>query len=301
MEVIKQARPDLKPSTVKNYATQLRKMEKLFGVDFVDKNPEEIVEGIHNSGLSQLYQRNLFNVIMVLMMAMDKDKYAEEIKVFREQMDFYNQKYVKDNASGNLVSETQKANIITYKELRDYINKVKKDIGKEEMLHMVYVVLESLFEVPVRLDHAGIIYIGKRDFDRISDDTKAGRNYLVETKGKNKKLTFVYYQDDTTTKTRPDHIQDLPKHLEKIWRRYLRVMKYKHGDVVIPVSRNYLSQVLRTTSERYIDKHVGSILIRKIVLSEKFGDTKALKEKQAEFAKKVGHSVAVEDLVYVKK
>jgi len=37
------------------------------------------------------------------------------------------------------------------------------------------------------------------------------------------------------------------------------------------------------------------------VLSEKFGDTKALKEKQAEFAKKVGHSVAVEDLVYVKK
>jgi len=301
MEVIKQARPDLKPSTVKNYATQLRKMEKLFGVDFVDKNPEEIVEGIHNSGLSQLYQRNLFNVIMVLMMAMDKDKYAEEIKVFREQMDIYNQKYVKDNASGNLVSETQKANIITYKELRDYINKVKKDIGKEEMLHMVYVVLESLFEVPVRLDHAGIIYIGKRDFDRISDDTKAGRNYLVETKGKNKKLTFVYYQDDTTTKTRPDHIQDLPKHLEKIWRRYLRVMKYKHGDVVIPVSRNYLSQVLRTTSERYIDKHVGSILIRKIVLSEKFGDTKALKEKQAEFAKKVGHSVAVEDLVYVKK
>ncbi len=301
MEVITKARPDLKPSTVKNYATQLRKMEKLFGVDFVDKNPEEIVEGIHNSGLSQLYQRNLFNVIMVLMMAMDKDKYAEEIKVFREQMDFYNQKYVKDNASGNLVSETQKANIITYKELRDYINKVKKDIGKEEMLHMVYVVLESLFEVPVRLDHAGIIYIGKRDFDRISDDTKAGRNYLVETKGKNKKLTFVYYQDDTTTKTRPDHIQDLPKHLEKIWRRYLRVMKYKHGDVVIPVLRNYLSQVLRTTSERYIDKHVGSILIRKIVLSEKFGDTKALKEKQAEFAKKVGHSVAVEDLVYVKK
>ncbi len=301
MEVIKQARPDLKPSTLKNYKTQLRKMEKLFGVEFVDKDPQEIVEGIHTSGLSSNYQRNLFAVTIVLLMSLDKEKYAEEIKVFRVEMDKLNKKYVDENQKGELVSKNQQANIITYKELREYIDKVKADIDKEEMLHIAYVVLESLFRTPVRLDHAGLIFIGKRAFKHLSLEERSKHNYLVETRGNRGKLTFAFYQDATTNKTRPEEFQDLPKDLDKIWRKYLRALKYQHGDVVIPLTRNHLSQVLRQTSERYIDKHIGSTLIRKIVLSQKFGDTKEMKEKQADFAKKVGHSVAVEDLVYVKK
>ena len=301
MEVIKKARPQLKQGTLKNYATQLRKMEKLFGIEFVDKDPQEIVEGIHTSGLSSNYQRNLFAVTIVLLMSIDKDKYAKEIEVFRKEMDKLNKKYVDENQKGELVSKNQKENIITYKELREYIDKVKADIDKEEMLHIVYVVLESLFRTPVRLDHAGLIFIGKRAFKHLTLEERSKHNYLVETRGNRGKLTFAFYQDATTNKTRPEEFQDLPKDLEKIWRKYLRVMKYQHGDVVIPLTRNHLSQVLRQTSERYIDKHIGSTLIRKIVLSEKYLDTKEMKEKQADFAKKVGHSVAVEDLVYVKK
>jgi len=301
MEVIKKARPQLKQGTLKNYATQLRKMEKLFGIEFVDKDPQEIVEGIHTSGLSSNYQRNLFAVTIVLLMSIDKDKYAKEIEVFRVEMDKLNKKYVDENQKGELVSKNQKENIITYKELREYIDKVKADIDKEEMLHIVYVVLESLFRTPVRLDHAGLIFIGKRAFKHLTLEERSKHNYLVETRGNKGKLTFAFYQDATTNKTRPEEFQDLPKDLDKIWRKYLRVMKYQHGDVVIPLTRNHLSQVLRQTSERYIDKHIGSTLIRKIVLSEKYLDTKEMKEKQADFAKKVGHSVAVEDLVYVKK
>jgi len=301
MEVIKKARPQLKQGTLKNYATQLRKMEKLFGIEFVDKDPQEIVEGIHTSGLSSNYQRNLFAVTIVLLMSIDKDKYAKEIEVFRKEMDKLNKKYVDENQKGELVSKNQKENIITYKELREYIDKVKADIDKEEMLHIVYVVLESLFRTPVRLDHAGLIFIGKRAFKHLTLEERSKHNYLVETRGNKGKLTFAFYQDATTNKTRPEEFQDLPKDLDKIWRKYLRVMKYQHGDVVIPLTRNHLSQVLRQTSERYIDKHIGSTLIRKIVLSEKYLDTKEMKEKQADFAKKVGHSVAVEDLVYVKK
>ena len=301
MEVIKKARPQLKQGTLKNYATQLRKMEKLFGIEFVDKDPQEIVEGIHTSGLSSNYQRNLFAVTIVLLMSIDKDKYAKEIEVFRKEMDKLNKKYVDENQKGELVSKNQKENIITYKELREYIDKVKADIDKEEMLHIVYVVLESLFRVPVRLDHAGLIFIGKRAFKHLTLEERSKHNYLVETRGNKGKFTFAFYQDATTNKTRPEEFQDLPKDLEKIWRKYLRVMKYQHGDVVVPLTRNHLSQVLRQTSERYIDKHIGSTLIRKIVLSEKYLDTKEMKEKQADFAKKVGHSVAVEDLVYVKK
>ena len=301
MEVIKKARPQLKQGTLKNYATQLRKMEKLFGIEFVDKDPQEIVEGIHTSGLSSNYQRNLFAVTIVLLMSIDKDKYAKEIEVFRKEMDKLNKKYVDENQKGELVSKNQKENIITYKELREYIDKVKADIDKEEMLHIVYVVLESLFRTPVRLDHAGLIFIGKRAFKHLTLEERSKHNYLVETRGNRGKLTFAFYQDATTNKTRPEEFQDLPKDLDKIWRKYLRVMKYQHGDVVIPLTRNHLSQVLRQTSERYIDKHIGSTLIRKIVLSEKYLDTKEMKEKQADFAKKVGHSVAVEDLVYVKK
>ena len=132
MEVIKKARPQLKQGTLKNYATQLRKMEKLFGIEFVDKDPQEIVEGIHTSGLSSNYQRNLFAVTIVLLMSIDKDKYAKEIEVFRKEMDKLNKKYVDENQKGELVSKNQKENIITYKELREYIDKVKADIDKEE-------------------------------------------------------------------------------------------------------------------------------------------------------------------------
>jgi len=118
----------------------------------------------------------------------------------------------------------------------------------------------------------------------------------------NKKMTFSYYQNDKTTKTRPDEHQDLPKDLEKIWKAYIKRWGIKRGDVIVPLSPNDLSHLLARTSKKYIGKRISTTLIRKIVVSHKFSDPEFKKKKaeQSAFAKKMGHSVAVQDQVYNK-
>ena len=327
--IISKARPQLKENTLKNYKTQLNKMVKIFGEDWWnEKTADEVVETILASDLSQTYKRNVLQASTVLLTSVmklsdadwkelgitwiGKKDYTEMSDKFREEMFKLNKDYEKQNEDNpyDVISQNQKENMITYDELRDYIDRVKKDIGKEEMLYIAYVVLESLFWVPVRNDHAGMIYIGKRDFNHLSAEERKDKNYLVDTVSK--KLTFVYYQDvpkvDSngkeikTTKTRPAEFQDLPKDLEKIWKKYIRDMKYKKGDVIIPLTRNQLTKLLIQVSERYIGKRVSTTLIRHIVAYHRNGGKagKEKKQEQIELAKAMGHSVEVQDKIYNK-
>ena len=198
-------------------------------------------------------------------------------------------KYTSDQEQSpdKVISENQKENMISYEELRNYIDRVKEDIEDNQELHMAYVILESLSRVPVRNDHAGMIYIGKREFmhERIP-----GKNYLVDTV--NKKMTFVYYQDAKTTKTRPEEKQDLPNDLEKIWKAYIKRWGF---------TPNNLSHLLAKTSKKYIGKRVSTTLIRKIVVKSRDDpEFRKKKAEQAAFAKKMGHSVPIQDKIYNK-
>lgn len=307
-------KPKLKENTLKNYKTQLNKMVKIFGENWWnEKTADEIVETIlafrnnKDKPMSQTYKRNLFQASSVLLTSLNKEEYKVLIERFKKEMWKLNKDYGKEHEDNpfDVISQNQKENMITYEELRDYIDRVKKDIDKEEILYMAYVILESLYWVPQRNEFAGMIYIGKREFNHLSQEQRKEHNYLVDStasKGQPRKLTFVYYQDDTTTKTRPEEFQDLPKDLEKIWREYIRVMNYKKGDKVLDISRNHLSKILTQVSERYIGKRVSTTLIRKIKVFH-FNGGKAGKEKkleQIQLAKAMGHSVAVQDKIYNK-
>jgi hypothetical protein len=234
---------------------------------------------------------------MVLMLSLEGE--GERSKQFQKEMNALKKKYDDAHKASpdSVISENQKANMISYEELREYIDRVKEDIKDNQELHMVYAILESLIRVPVRNDHAGMIYTNKRDFQH---ERTPGANYLVETV--NKKMTFSYYQNAKTTKTRPDEHQDLPKDLEKIWKAYIKRWGIKRGDVIVPLSPNDLSHLLAKTSKKYIGKRISTTLIRKIVVSHKFSDPdfKKKKAEQSAFAKKMGHSVAVQDQVYNK-
>ena len=313
VEIIAKARPDLKPATLKQYRTQLNKMEKLFGKDWwhdSNRDPKPMIKKIHDSDLSDTYKRNLFMVSLVLFLSRPAHTHMKQIEAFREEMDKMNAKYQKDHSDNpdKVISENQKENMISYAELRKYIDMVKKDRMDSEELYTAYVVLESLFRVPVRNDHAGLRLIGLREFNKLSKEDRKGVNYLIETKGK---LTFAYYQDDTTTKTRPEEFQVLPKDLERIWRKYLNVRdftrihnsaraKYPKGIEIVDMNRNQLSKLLTRVSQKYINKNISTTLIRKIVIHHFFGETKKAKAEQEAFAKKVGHTLAVEDMIYNK-
>ena len=64
------------------------------------------------------------------------------------------------------------------------------------------------------------------------------------------------------------------------------------------VSRNYFTQFLQKISKKYIGKSISTTLLRKIILSDKFGELN--KEKQ-EMSHITGHSVDVMDKVYIKQ
>lgn len=314
VEIIAEARPNLKASTIKNYRTQLNKMEKLFGKNWwhdSNRDPKPMIKTIHEAknpngtDLSDTYKRNLFQASLVLFLSRPANTHVKQIEAFREEMDKMNAKYQKDHTDNpdKVISENQQENMISYAELRKYIDMVKKDKMDSEELYIAYVVLESLFRVPVRNDHAGLRYIGLREFNKLSKEDRKGVNYMIETKGK---LTFVYYQDDTTTKTRPEEFQVLPKDLERIWRKYLKVRdakkgaEYPKGIDIVDVNRNQLSKLLTRVSQKYINKNISTTLIRKIVIHHHFGTLKKAKAEQEAFAKKVGHTLAVEDMIYNK-
>jgi len=296
IQVIKQKR-NLSAGTLKNYSSQLNTVGRLAGDDWWKKDPKVAIDAIKKSGKADTTKRSLFQIGMVLMLSLEGE--GERSKQFQKEMNALKKKYDDAHKASpdSVISENQKANMISYEELREYIDRVKEDIKDNQELHMVYAILESLIRVPVRNDHAGMIYTNKRDFQH---ERTPGANYLVETV--NKKMTFSYYQNDKTTKTRPDEHQDLPKDLEKIWKAYIKRWGIKRGDVIVPLSPNDLSHLLARTSKKYIGKRVSTTLIRKIVVSHKFSDPEFKKKKaeQSAFAKKMGHSVAVQDQVYNK-
>ncbi len=296
IQVIKQKR-NLSAGTLKNYSSQLNTVGRLAGDDWWKKDPKVAIDAIKKSGKADTTKRSLFQIGMVLMLSLEGE--GERSKQFQKEMNALKKKYDDAHKASpdSVISENQKANMISYEELREYIDRVKEDIKDNQELHMVYAILESLIRVPVRNDHAGMIYTNKRDFQH---ERTPGANYLVETV--NKKMTFSYYQNDKTTKTRPDEHQDLPKDLEKIWKAYIKRWGIKRGDVIVPLSPNDLSHLLARTSKKYIGKRVSTTLIRKIVVSHKFSDPdfKKKKAEQSAFAKKMGHSVRVQDQVYNK-
>ena len=298
IDLIQQKR-ELTAGTLKNYKSQLNTMVRLAGDKWWEKDPKVAIKAIDKSGKADTTKRSLFQIGLVLMLSLDEKEKGE---MFRKEMDAFKKKYddAHKESPDNVISTQQKENMISYEELRDYIDKVKSDVGEEtgKELHMVYAILESLIRVPVRNDHAGMIYTNKRDYQH---ERKPNTNYLVDTV--NKKMTFSYYQNDKTTETRPQEHQDLPKDLEKIWKAYIRRWGIQRGDVIVPLTSNELSKLLIKTSEEYIGKRISTTLIRKIVVNHKFSDPdfKKKKAEQAEFAKKMGHSVKVQDEVYNKK
>ena len=129
VEIIAKARPDLKPATLKQYRTQLNKMEKLFGKDWwhdINRDPKPMIKKIHESDLSDTYKRNLFMVSLVLFLSRPAHTHMKQIEAFREEMDKMNAKYQKDHSDNpdKVISENQKENMISYAELRKYIDMV---------------------------------------------------------------------------------------------------------------------------------------------------------------------------------
>ncbi len=300
-EAIEKARPNLKPNTINQYIVQLNKIRKEFDADdlkFITKikDVEDKVSEKHFTS-----QRNLYNAIIVYLMAIEGDK--DIIKEYSDIRDKLNEKYEEEQQSGK-ISEKQGKNFVDISEIQKMIDEMEKEIktykkkesltSKQKQLLKAYTLFNILIRIPTRNDQAGMILISKTMYNKLKEEDKKKDNFLLMEKTSMKFIYNVY----KTAKKYAENIVDIPKDLEKILRMYIRLNKINSGEVLFPMTKNAQSQLLLKMSQKYMGKRISSTMIRKIYLSSKYGDT--LKEMKKD-AKMMGHDTATAQKVYVKE
>ena len=295
---IRDFRPELKDSSLSQYMSQLKKIRKLFGEEDFEflEHPDPVTEMITTQGGHFTSQKNLYSAIVMYLKALNHDgQFDEPIHIYETFRNELRDQYQTEQETG-VITDKQSKNFITMEELQSFIQKMKKDIKDKPQLHMVYCMFEILSRHPLRNDLAGMLYLTQTAYSKLTDAQKIERNYLVKTEG-----GFILLDADHKTAKTYGTIKiyiDKDTELAKILRTYLRVMKYKGGMDIFPVTPNYMSQLLIKTSHKYIDKNISSTMIRKIISSDKF---LGAKEEQIAHAKQLGHSIQTENLIYVKK
>ena len=312
-EEIKKARPNVKDSTIKMYESNLKKLQKMFNAkepgdwDFL-KDVEDVKDKIKH--LHYTSQRNYYNSIIILLMALNSEKKQDKLlSKYNTMRDNLNKQYEDDNATGK-ISDKQKANFVDIQVVKDGIEAMGKELkekkfkkadnlsAKDKTLLMVYILNQIHIRLPLRNDLAQAQAITKRAYTKLSEEDKKANNYLIVEKGK----MFLAINKFKTSKKFEALNIDIPKDLEKLLRTYIRIngmgvlFKTSTG---APLTRNALSQLLIKFSKKYMGgKSISTTMLRKIVLSDKFGD---LKKEQKEMSKITGHSVETMNNVYVKE
>ena len=308
MEDIKESRPNLKENTIKQYMTNLKKLKTIFDTDnydFLDE-PDNVMDKI--SHLHYTSQRNHLNAIIVLLMALNsKEEYDELIETYSKKRDELNNKYSEDQKSG-VISDKQSKNFSTTDEIYEMINKMADELkpikkkenlnSKELALLQVFTIFNIYVRLPMRNDVAGMEVINKRVYNKLNEEDKKSKNYLVLEKNN---MYFVLNKYKTSKKYEELKI-DIPKDLKKLLRYFIKVngmgvlFKSSTGKAL---TRNALSQLLIKTSQKYMGKSISTTLLRKAYMSSKYAD---VKQEMANDSKILGHDVATTGMsVYVKK
>ena len=309
METLKKSRPNAKESTIKMYSSNLLKLQKLMDTsDFKFlKKSDNVKDKI--SELHFTTQRNYFNAIIVYLMAISEKVEGDPlIEEYVELRDTLNKKYEDEQATG-VISDKQKNNFVPIEEVNKMINdmgeeiknkkiKKKEDITpKDKSLLQSYILFNIYTRLPLRNDLAGMEAINKRAYNKLSEEDKKEKNYLVVNKNK---MFMVLNNYKTSAKYKELDI-DIPKDLEKLLRLYIRVngmgvlFKSSTGK---PLSRNALSQLLLKETKKRMGKSISTTMLRKIYLSSKYGK---VKEEMEADALVMGHSKEMAQNVYIKK
>lgn len=307
IETLKKSRPNAKDSTINMYASNLMKLMKTIETEDFKflKTPskvEDILKDLHYTT-----RRNYLNAIVVYLMA-EEEKNEELIEKYTELRDELNKKYEEDQATG-VISDKQKDNFVDIEEVNKMIEEMRKEIverkiftketltPKDRSLLQVYVIYSIYSRVPLRNDVAGMEVITKTVYNKLTDDDKKERNYLVMTKNS----MFMVLNRFKTQKKYGELVFYLQKDLEKILRKYIKIngkgVLFKSGTGK-PLTRNALSQLMLKTSKKYMNKNISSTMLRKIYLSSKYAD---VKDEMAKDSAIMGHSTDTQSKVYIKK
>ena len=294
VQIIKKQKPYLKDTSIAQYIRSIKKLNQLINgenaelknFNFIEdaKKIKEVLEQFHFTT-----RRNYYSAIITLLQAEDKPN-KELIREYSDIVKEANTKYEEEQESGK-VSEKQKEKLVSTNVVEDFVKRVKE--SKDEML---YILLRIITKYQTRNEIATLKLIKLRDFNKLKDEEKQGNNYLVMG---SKKILIVRYDFKTNKKYKEITIEVDDKKLAKEIRSYVKtlntdnVFEYK-GEQLTPKK---LTNLLLYQSKKLVGVPLSTTMLAKSILSEKYSDKN---EEQKKDAKNRGHSVSVQNKVYVK-
>ena len=310
-QMIMSFKPNIKESTLNNY---IRTLEQL--MRYMDKSDltfiedaEPVLDFINNmknktgKPISYLTKRNYLNAIIVLLQAQDTPN-KELIAQYLKPRDEHHEKYESDQASGT-ISEKQAPNFATMEELQQMLKDMRGDLSargifKKDKLNRdertslkAYIIFHFHLDFPIRNELAGIKLIGKREYNKLSEEDKINNNYIINMRP-NYELSLGNYK---TNKKHGVKIFIIDKQNEILLKKWIRINNIQKGEVIFPMSRTDLSNLLINYSKKSINKRISTTMIRKVVVSSKFAH---VKEEMNNMAEIMTHDKGVQDKIYIK-
>ncbi len=260
--IIKQSRPNLKESSIKNYARTIKKLnnnEEVKSITFL-KDTEKVIENLKQYKNNS--QKNYITGILVVLSAFEG--YDDQVVIYRERLETLTQLYY-DDLVKNQKNAMDNKNYLSLKQLRAvatyYENEVvdrglhrknKKPKPRHKKL-LVNMLITNLYTriPPIKLDYNVEIINNE-------EDIQEKKNYLVNKSRNNKYFLIQSYNKPLKIK--------LDKKINKIMNYYLRhhdsefLFVNKNGN---NLTKNSLGKLL-SNSFKPTQKNITLQLIKKI-------------------------------------
>jgi len=302
----------LRPSSLNAYASNMNKLHKLMfdkeitGLDFL-KNKKKVMETIEEKKLST--RKTYLAAIVVTLMAFDKDE--DLIKYYRDEMEDLAKQFNADMEEQKK-SETQDKNWVSLAALRKVMRKYRNELNEkgifkkdaDDLTNKEFDLLQkwivsSLYILdenpPLRNDYI-METISNKDYDKLTEDEKREKNYLVIKSRNNKMFSLGEYKTSGKYGTKTIPVGKKLNSALNIWLKFNKTGHLLLNSKREPMTANGLTKYLQKTFAP-TGKNISSSMIRHIFISDKFP---AQNKEKEEVAEKMAHSVNQQTL-YSKK
>lgn len=318
LKVIKDNR-DVRQTTLDEYKRSLNTLsnaitgKKYENNDFILKKKDDI-EKLLKEKSNSLQKKYLSGVLVALSPKGKNQPEEKNKKIYSEYLSLLNnqnQEYL-NKISNNNKSEKDIQKWTDWNSIVNVNKSLKRELNakgikmsnpetknKKQLFLLQDYLISSLYTMlpPRRLDYGNALIISKNDYDRLKQKDKDDNVYLVDEK-KNKKF-FSFGKNAVKSETVNNVIIETPKELNTVINAWLKVndSKYllinKKGEIM---GKNALSKQLTNIFEP-TGKKLSVVMLRKIYLSDKFGD---IRKEMKETAEEMNHSTGTQQNIYVK-
>jgi hypothetical protein len=320
MEQVKQSR-GVRDSSLSLYKRHLNKLamditgKEYENQKFLKTKVDEIVKYLNDKTNS--VRRNFAASIMVALSPTQKnsptDEYRKAYEVYAKLLTEGQANYM-NSKKDNKMNSKEEENWMDFNEVvslrdnllkrlkREGISLTTKDISKSNFdLLQQYLVL-SLYTMlpPRRNEYATMKVINKKQYTELDNTELKNNNYLVNLSKVNK--LFSYGSESVKSKIEGVHTTvNVPKDLNTVLNLWLHFNQSENLLVTqqggLGLTKNQLTLLLNRI---FKPKMVSTSMLRKIYLTNIFGDEGERNSKKEKIAEQMNNSVGVQQQIYVK-